>query len=67
MATEESYSMIWQEEMKEYFRDKKKLKTSLKKLHALIWGQTSNAMCTKLHALDEYETVVMERDTIKIL
>ena len=67
MAMEESDRMIWQEEIKEHVRDKKKLKTALKKLHALIWGQTRDVMRTKVQALDDYETVLMEQDPIKIL
>ena len=67
MAMEESNRMIWQEEIKEHVRHKKKLKTALKKLHALIWGHTSDAMRTKVQALDEYKTVVMEQDPINML
>lgn len=64
---EELDKMIWVEEIKEHLQDKKRLKNTLKKLHALIWGQTGDAMRTKIRDLDDYETVKIEQDPVKLL
>ena len=39
---------IYQLKLKEYIREEKALKVTLKSMWAVIWGQCLNSICTKL-------------------
>ena len=46
---------IWKEEVKEMNKRKRVLRSNLSAMHAIIWGQCSEAMKARLKSLDEYE------------
>lgn len=67
MIMDDTLKMVWQKEVKEHVRNKKKLQVSLKKLNRLIWGQTSDVMRTKVQAMAKYEDVLTKQDPVELL
>ena len=41
-------TLLWQEEVKDYFKRKREVKTSLATIYAVAWGQCSEAMKAKI-------------------
>ena len=58
---------IWNEEIKEHVKHKKGVVTGMKKAHALIWGQCTEAMRAKLEAKDNHATIASSRDVVGLL
>ena len=46
---------IWKDEVKEVIMRKRALHSTLSAIHAIVWGQCSEAMKARLKALDAYE------------
>jgi len=59
--------MIWAEEVKEYVKRTRTLKSNLATIHAVIWGQCSEAMRAKVKSLDDYKTKTNENDCYWLL
>lgn len=47
--------MIYNEEIKEIFKEKRNMKKDLEKLYSVVWGQCTPAMKTKLRATKNYK------------
>ena len=47
---------IYKEELKQWVKDRKALERSMRALYAVIWGQCSLAMITKLMSLQDIDT-----------
>ena len=54
--------MIFTEEIKEYVKRTRTLKSNLATLHAVIWGQCSEAMKAKVKSHDSYKDRSVEND-----
>ena len=44
---------VYDSELEQYVKDKKKLRLALKGLYSVIWGQCSNSMMIKLTAIED--------------
>jgi hypothetical protein len=58
---------IWEKEVDGYVRKKSYLDENLKTLYSLIWGQCTNVMRARVEALDNYEVMSSEGDSILLL
>ena len=54
--------MIWAEEVKEYVKRTRTLRSNLATIHAVIWGQCSEAMKAKVKSLDDYKAKTVDND-----
>ena len=59
--------MIWAEEVKEYVKRVRELRSSLATLHAVIWGQCSEAMKAKIKSHEDYCSRTEANDCVWIL
>jgi hypothetical protein len=59
--------LIFGEEIKEYVKRTTILKNNMAAIHAVVWGQCSEAMKAKLKSLTEYEDKVDENDCMWLL
>ena len=57
----------YKEELKEYVKEKKKLKLALRALYAVIWGQCSRNLIFRLEAIKENKTWKKEGNCSKLL
>jgi hypothetical protein len=58
----ETARMIWTEEVKDYFKRNKTMKSNLAALYAVAWGQCSDPMRAKLKSLGDHEASAREND-----
>jgi hypothetical protein len=54
--------MIWAEEVKEYVKRTRALKSNLATIHAVIWGQCSEAMKSKVKSHSDYKINAANND-----
>ena len=54
--------MIWAEEVKEYVKRTRILKGKLATIHAVIWGQCSEAMKAKVKSHNDYKAKAADND-----
>jgi hypothetical protein len=47
--------MIWETMMKTYMKRVDKMESNLRGIYAIVWGQCSPMMQSKLESLDEYD------------
>jgi hypothetical protein len=59
--------LIFGEEIKEYVKRTTILKNNMAAIHAVVWGQCSEAMKAKLKSLTEYQDKVNENDCMWLL
>ena len=59
--------MIWAEEVKEYVKRTRTLRSNLATIHAVIWGQCSEAMKAKVKSLDDYKAKTVDNDCFWLL
>ena len=57
----------YDKELKLHVKEKRAVKTAVKNMFKIVWGQCSEAMKTKLKSHHDYETVSTKSDTIKLL
>ena len=53
---------LWKEEIKALAKQKRVLRSNLSAIHAIIWGQCSEAMKARIKSLSEYEVKAAEDD-----
>ena len=58
---------IFSEQVKEYVKQTSRLQENIKRLWALVWGQCSDTMRTRLQALDSYEEMHSASDGLQLL
>ena len=58
---------IFSEQVKEYVNQTSRLQENIKRLCALVWGQCSDTMRTRLQALDSYEDMHSASDGLQLL
>ena len=58
---------IFREEVKEFVKRTKKLEENVQLLWALLWGQTLDAICTKLEARQDHEDMWQQSTTVELL
>jgi hypothetical protein len=59
--------MIWQTTMKSYMKRTDMMESNVRGIYAIVWGQCSPMMQSKLESLDDYETKSNECDCVWIL
>jgi hypothetical protein len=59
--------MIWETTMKAYMRCTEKMESNLRAIYAIMWGQSSPMMQSKLESLDEYEARSTDCDCVWLL
>ncbi len=59
--------MIWETTMKAYMKRTDKLESNLRAIFAIVWGQSSPMMQSKIESLDEYETRSTACDCVWLL
>ena len=58
---------IFSEQVKEYVKQTSRLQENIKRLWALVWGQCSNTIRTRLQALDTHEDMHAASDGLQLL
>ena len=58
---------IFSEQVKEYVKQTSRLQENIKRLWALVWGQCSDTIRTRLQALDTYENMHAASDGLRLL
>ena len=58
---------IFSEQVKEYVKQTSRLLENIKRLWALVWGQCSDTIRTRLQALDAYEDMYSASDGLQLL
>ena len=58
---------IFSEQVKEYVKQNSRLQENIKRLWALVWGQCSDTIRTRLQALDTYEDIHTASDGLRLL
>ena len=58
---------IFSEQVKEYVKQTSRLQENIKRLWALVWGQCSNTIWTRLQALDTYDDMHTVSDGLRLL
>ena len=58
---------VFSEQVKEYVKQTSRLQENIKHLWALVWGQCSNTIQTRLQALDTYEDMHAASDGLRLL
>ena len=58
---------IFSEQVKEYVKQNSRLHENIKRLWALIWGQCSDTIRTRLHSLETYEDMRAAREGLQLL
>ena len=58
---------IFSEQVKEYVKQTSRLHENIKHLWALVWGQCSNTIRTRLQSLDTYEDMHAASDSLQLL
>ena len=58
---------IFSEQVKEYVKQTSRLQENIKRLWALIWGQCSDTIRTRLQALDTYDDMHTASDGLRLL
>ena len=59
--------MIWETTMKTYMKRVDMMESNLRGVYAIVWGQCSQMMQSKLESLDNYETKSTSCDCIWLL
>jgi hypothetical protein len=59
--------MIWQTYMKSYMKRTDMMESNMRGIYAIVWGQCSPMMQSKLESLDHYSTKSIECDCIWLL
>jgi hypothetical protein len=59
--------MIWETSMKASMRRTEKMESNLRAIYAIVWGQSSPMMQSKLESLDEYEARSTDCDCVWLL
>ena len=60
-------AVIFSEQVKEYVKQTSRLQENIKRLWALVWGQCSDTIQTRLQALDTYEDMHAASDGLRLL
>ena len=55
------------EQVKEYVKQHSRLHKNIKRLWALVWGQCSDNICTRLQSLETYEDMLAASDGLQLL
>ena len=63
----QTQTLIWNEEVKEYVKRARQLRGNLATLYAVMWGQCSEAMRAKLKSLNEYGDRMNDNDCAWLL
>ena len=58
---------IFSEQVKEYVKQTSRLQENIKHLWALVWGQCSDTIRTRIQALDTYEDLHTASDSLQLL
>ena len=58
---------IFSEQVKEYVKQTSRLQENIKRLWALVWGQCSDTIRTRLQALDTYDDMHTASDGLRLL
>ena len=58
---------IFSEQVKEYVKQTSRLQENIKRLGALVWGQCSDTIRTRLHSLDTYDDMHTASDGLLLL
>ena len=58
---------IFSEQVKEYVKQNSRLQENIKRLWALVWGQCSDTIRTRLQALDTYDDIHTASDGLRLL
>lgn len=59
--------LIYVEELKEYVKRSRSLKGNLAAMHAVIWGQCSEAMKAKVKSMENFKMKAKENDCFRLL
>jgi hypothetical protein len=59
--------MIWETSMKAYMRRTDKMESNLRAIYAIVWGQSSPMMQSKLESLHEYDARSTDCDCVWLL
>jgi hypothetical protein len=59
---DDTEDFIWHEELKEFVKRKRTLGGNLATVHAVVWGQCSEAMMAKLKSSDKYLAKTKDND-----
>ena len=59
--------MIWETTMKSYIKRTEKLESNTRAIYAIVWGQCSPMMQSKLESLDEYAERSIDCDCVWLL
>ena len=58
---------IYQIQLKEYIKEERTLKVSLKSIWVVIWGQCSTSICTKLEKRKDIKELKKKADVVELL
>ena len=58
---------VWEKEVDDCIKKKKTLKQNLKTTYSLIYGQCTDALCTKLESRPGHSTIAAKADSIELL
>jgi hypothetical protein len=67
MGSDEVDETIWREEVKDYVKQTRVLKDNMSSVMAIVWGQCSETMKTKLKSYAEYQDMYTSNDCVWIL
>ena len=59
--------MIYNEEVKEAVKERKRMKQDLEKLYSIIWGQSSLAMRAKVRTIQGYDIMRDQQNSIMLM
>jgi hypothetical protein len=59
--------MMWEMSMKTYMKRKDLLESSIRAIYAIVWGQCSPMMQSKLESLDDFDSKSTECDCVWLL
>ena len=65
--TDMAKRMIWETSMKTYMKRIDKMESNLRAIYAIVWGQCSPTMQSKLESLDDYEERSTDCDCVWLL
>jgi hypothetical protein len=58
---------IWEKKVDEYVRKISQIEENMKTLYSLVWGQCSDVIRARIEALDNYQDMTNQSDSIKLL
>ena len=66
-AANQTQTLIWNEEVKEYVKRNRELRGNLASIYAVTWGQCTEAMKAKIKSLDDYDARNTDNDCAWLL